>query len=59
MNDTKSGKSTSVMELIGSYDAYASAEELSADAVSEAPATTIPCASVSSMPCFNTALITC
>lgn len=46
-------KNTSVMELIGAYDSYVSAEELSADAVSEAPATTLPCASASSVPCFN------
>ena len=52
-----SEKNASVMELIGAYDSYATADELTADAVSEAPATTVPCASASSMPCFNASLV--
>jgi hypothetical protein len=51
-------KNTAIMELVGSYDAYVSTEELSVNAASDAPATTLPCASVSSVPCFNSALWT-
>jgi hypothetical protein len=51
-------KNTAIMELVGSYEAYVSAEELSVNAASDAPATTLPCASASSVPCFNSALWT-
>lgn len=51
-------KNTAIMELIGSYDTYVSTPELSVNAATDAPATTIPCASWSSIPCFNSALWT-
>ncbi len=51
-------KSTAIMDLIGSYDAYVSTAELSVNAATDAPATTLPCASASSVPCFNSALWT-
>ncbi|MFC4565494.1 LxmA leader domain family RiPP [Nocardiopsis mangrovi] len=51
-------KTAAIMELVGGYDAYATPEELSVDSATAAPATTIPCASASSVPCFNSALYT-
>jgi hypothetical protein len=46
------------MELVGGYEAYVTADELNVNAASDAPATTLPCASASSVPCFNSALWT-
>ena len=51
-------KNLEIMDLMESFDAYVTGEEVAASSESAAPATTLPCASASSMPCFNSALWT-